>query len=165
MPQWDDFIWSDHNIENRLNPWKGDGESIVFTNGCFDLIHRGHLEYLSKASELGDRLIIGLNSDSSVQRLKGPVRPIKDEQTRAALLASLRYVDAVILFYSDTPESLIHRIRPDVLVKGGDWKKDEIAGADFVTSNGGTVETIPYISGQSTTELIERIVELFQETE
>lgn len=127
---------------------------VVFTNGCFDILHRGHVEYLSKAADKGDVLVVGLNTDASVKRLKGEGRPVNNEEARAMVLASLSFVDAVVLFDEDTPYELIKAVRPDVLVKGADYKKEEIVGYDIVTSYGGTVETIPLVEGYSSTKII-----------
>lgn len=132
-------------------------KKIVFTNGCFDILHLGHIHLLKKAKKLGDVLIIGLNSDSSVKKIKGEERPIKDENTRAQILASLEMVDFVVIFKEKTPLRLIKSIRPDVLVKGGDWKESEIVGADFVKSYKGKVKRIKYLKGHSTTQIIKRI--------
>lgn len=132
---------------------KSEGKKIVFTNGCFDLLHVGHARYLKEARKLGDVLIIGLNSDASVRRLK-PQRPINEESHRAEVLASLEAVDYVTLFSEDTPYELIKSIRPDVLVKGGDWKKEDIVGSDIVPE----VHSLPYIAGMSTTGIIEKIL-------
>lgn len=140
----------------RIEFWRRLGDKIVFTNGCFDILHQGHIQLLASCNELGERTIVGLNSDSSVQQIKGPARPVNDQQSRATLLASTQFVDGVIFFYELTPEALIHAIKPDVLVKGGDWKKEEIVGSSFVESYGGEVKTIPYLKGFSTTEIIER---------
>lgn len=129
----------------------------VFTNGCFDILHRGHVEYLSRAADMGERLVIGLNTDSSVSRLKGPGRPINDESARAMVLAALSFVDAVVLFDEDTPYELITLLRPDVLVKGSDYSMDQIVGADIVLAGGGRVETLDFIPGYSTTAIEERI--------
>lgn len=130
---------------------------IVFTNGCFDLLHYGHLHYLSAARELGDRLIVGLNSAASVSRLKGPHRPINDEATRQHLLAALEVVDAVVVFEEDTPLELIRNIMPDILVKGGDWKPEQIVGSQLVLEAGGQVRSLPYIEGYSTTAIEAKI--------
>lgn len=127
---------------------------IVFTNGCFDILHRGHIYYLSKAREKGDLLIVGLNSDDSVKRLKGTGRPVTDQQSRAEILAALECVDYVIIFEEDTPVQLIKELLPDILVKGGDYKIEDIVGYDEVTSAGGHVETIPFLEGYSSTQLI-----------
>jgi rfaE bifunctional protein nucleotidyltransferase chain/domain len=130
---------------------------IVFTNGCFDILHAGHLQYLEQARALGDVLVVGLNSDASVSRLKGPERPIVSEQDRAYLLAGLQCVDYVTLFGQDTPYELIAAIQPDVLVKGGDWTPDAIVGADIVLVRGGEVLSLPFKEGLSTSELVRRI--------
>lgn len=148
------------SIFSSVVKWKSAGEKIVFTNGCFDLIHYGHLHYLAQAADLGDRLIVGLNSDDSVKRLKGKQRPIKDETNRSFLLASLAYVDAVVLFSEDTPLTLIDLIRPNVLVKGGDWQPHQIVGSDIVISDGGTVRSLAFVEGHSTTSIIEKIQHL-----
>lgn len=132
-------------------------ESIVFTNGCFDLIHPGHIALLEKAASLGDRLIVGLNSDASVKAIKGPSRPVQDQDSRRAVLMGLRSVDEVRIFDEPTPERIIKEIKPDVLVKGGDWKTNEIIGADFVEANGGSVVSIPLVDGHSSSRLVERI--------
>ncbi|HLP51596.1 MAG TPA: D-glycero-beta-D-manno-heptose 1-phosphate adenylyltransferase [Chitinophagales bacterium] len=149
-------ILSLDGLLKRIEFWRKLGDKIVFTNGCFDILHQGHIQLLAGCNELGERTIIGVNSDSSVQQLKGPARPVNDQQSRATLLASTQFVDGVIFFYELTPEALIHAIKPDVLVKGGDWKKEEIVGSSFVESYGGKVQTIPYLKGFSTTEIIER---------
>ncbi len=132
-------------------------QRVVFTNGCFDILHLGHVEYLEAASQLGDVLVVGLNADASIRRLKGPSRPILPQEARARLLAALEFVEAVIIFEEDTPEKLIEALRPDVLVKGGDYTEDQIAGAAFVRSYGGEVALLPYIPGYSTTSLIQKI--------
>ena len=139
---------------------KKPGKKIVFTNGCFDILHKGHVTYLQKAKKLGDILVVGLNSDASVRRLKGPGRPLNSERDRALVLSALDCVDRVVVFNEDTPEKLIHRIRPDVLVKGGDWKKKDIAGAPFVESYGGKVRILPFVKGFSTTGLLAKIQKL-----
>jgi len=149
-------ILSLDTLIKRLEFWRTLGDKIVFTNGCFDILHQGHVHLLSCCNGFGDRLIVGLNSDSSVKQLKGPSRPVNDEKSRAVVLAATQFVDAVTFFYELTPENLIHTIKPDVLVKGGDWKKDEIIGSDFVESYGGQVKTVSYLKGFSTTEIIER---------
>lgn len=130
---------------------------VVFTNGCFDLIHRGHVDYLSKARDLGDMLIVGLNSDASVRRLKGEHRPVSNQQSRAMVMAAFAFVDYVVIFDDDTPARLIEAIKPDILVKGGDYNRSNIVGADFVESHGGKVTTIPLVEGESTTNLINRM--------
>lgn len=131
---------------------------VVFTNGCFDLVHRGHVDYLSKARDLGDLLIVGLNSDDSVRRLKGDKRPISNQESRAMVLAAFSFVDYVVLFDEDTPYNLIHEIRPNILVKGGDYTHDNVVGADFVESYGGRLELIPLVPGESTTNLVKKMV-------
>ena len=131
---------------------------MVFTNGVFDLLHLGHVEYLEEAAALGDRLIVGINSDASVRRLKGPARPIVPEDERAELVAALACVDAAVVFGEDTPERLIRELRPQVLAKGADWAADAIVGREFVESLGGRVERIRLREGRSTSELIERIL-------
>ena len=141
----------------RENALKLHQQKIVFTNGCFDVLHFGHVHYLLEARKLGDLLVIGLNSDASVRRLKGPSRPINGEQERAFVLAALAFVDYIILFEEDTPENLIKVVQPDVLVKGGDYDLDQIVGADFVKANGGTVTTIPFVEGYSSTHIIEQL--------
>lgn len=133
------------------------GNVLVFTNGCFDIIHKGHLHLLSKAREMGDLLVVGLNSDQSVRRLKGTGRPVKDQETRAALLASLSFVDYVCLFTEDTPAKLIEKISPEILVKGGDYQLKDIIGAEHVQSYGGKVITIPFLEGYSSTSLIDKL--------
>ncbi len=145
-------------IKRLCNIWRMKGDRIVFTNGCFDILHRGHVEYLQESAVLGDRLIIGLNSDASVKRQgKGPDRPLNDQDSRAKVLAAIRLVDAVVIFEEDTPLALIHAVLPNVLVKGGDWSEEQIVGADVVRGNGGEVKSIPFVEGFSTTALVERI--------
>ena len=137
--------------------WKSESRIIVFTNGVFDLLHIGHITYMAKAAELGDKLIIGLNADSSVKRLKGPERPVNDQNTRAAILAALFFVDAVVVFEEDTPINLIKTLLPDVLVKGADYSIENIVGAKEVIENRGEVKTINFVEGYSSTSIIERI--------
>src|SRR6187401_764238 len=144
-------------IIEKTKQWKKEGKKIVFTNGVFDLLHKGHIFSLSQAAKQGDILIIGLNSDSSVKRLKGDSRPINDQDARALLLASLIMVDAVIIFEEDTPLKLITTILPDVLVKGGDYTIDQVAGAKEIITNGGKVVINPILDGYSTTGIIEAI--------
>lgn len=129
---------------------------IVFTNGCFDLLHRGHIYYLSNARELGDVLVVGLNSDDSVTRLKGPGRPVNKQQARAEVLGSLAFVDYIILFDEETPLNLITRLKPDILVKGGDYKAEDIVGYRELISRGGRVETIPLLEGYSSSSILDR---------
>lgn len=144
-------------LGNRLAMWRFLNNKIVFTNGCFDILHRGHIEYLSQARDKGSVLILGLNSDASVKRIKGEGRPVQDEMSRALVLASLRFVDAVILFDEDTPYELIKLVQPDVLVKGADYAEDTIVGADIVKANGGEVVTIPLVEGYSTSEILKKV--------
>jgi rfaE bifunctional protein nucleotidyltransferase chain/domain len=144
-------------IVSLAEKWRANGDKIVFTNGCFDLIHRGHIEYLSRAADLSERMIVGLNTDASVSRLKGKDRPVVDEESRAILMGAFEFVDAVVYFDDDTPYELIKEIQPDILVKGSDYKIEEIIGYDVVLARGGTVETINLVEGFSTTTLIERI--------
>lgn len=150
-------VFSQDQISSRLDSWRLQDKKIVFTNGCFDIIHLGHIDYLAKAADLGDKLIIGLNSDSSTSRIKGPTRPITDENSRSLVLASFSFVDAVVLFDDDTPLELIKIIKPDVLVKGADYSIEQIVGADFVIQNGGKVQTLNYLPGYSTTLIEQRI--------
>jgi D-glycero-beta-D-manno-heptose 1-phosphate adenylyltransferase len=145
------------NIDKILAVWHFQQKKIVFTNGCFDILHRGHIEYLAKAASKGDVLVIGLNTDSSVKRIKGPTRPVQDEQSRAAVLASLSFVDLVLLFDEDTPYELIKKIRPHILVKGADYKPSEIVGYDIVKESGGEVLTIEISEGYSTTSILNRL--------
>ena len=149
----------DHaSLARMVNIWKFKDDRVVFTNGCFDLLHRGHVQYLQEAAALGDRLVVALNSDTSVMRQgKGPGRPVNDQESRAVVLAALRCVDAVTFFEEDTPIDLIKLLRPDVLVKGGDWKVDQIVGGDFVKSYGGDVRSLQLVEGFSSTALIGRI--------
>ncbi len=147
------------NAISIINEWKSNGEKIVFTNGCFDLVHRGHVDYLEKASEKGDRLVLGLNTDASVKRLKGPSRPIVDQDSRAILLAAFQFVDLVVFFDEDTPYELIKMLVPNVLVKGADYKVEDIVGYDVVCGNGGSVETIEFVEGFSTTNIISKIAD------
>jgi rfaE bifunctional protein nucleotidyltransferase chain/domain len=141
-------------LGNRLAMWRFLNNKIVFTNGCFDILHRGHIEYLSQARDKGGVLVIGLNSDDSVKRIKGEGRPVQDGMSRALALASLRFVDAVILFDEDTPYELIKFVNPDVLVKGGDYTEETIVGADIVKANGGEVVVIPLVEGYSTSKIL-----------
>ena len=144
----------------KVRAWQASGKKVVFSNGCFDILHAGHVEYLAAARELGDALIIGLNSDASVRRLKGPNRPVCCEADRAAVLSALQVVDGVTLFNEDTPEELIGTLLPDILVKGSDWEVGQIAGARAVLDHGGSVLTLPLLEGRSTTGIIEKIIQL-----
>ena len=152
-----DKILNKESLEEKLNLWRKEGKTIVFSNGCFDILHRGHVEYLSKAADLGDILIIGLNTDASVRRIKGPSRPVNDEKARAVVLAALEFVDAIMFFEEDTPYNLIKNVQPDVLVKGKDYKAEDIVGYDIVTNKGGKVETIELVEGFSTTNTINKM--------
>ncbi|MFM9839113.1 MAG: D-glycero-beta-D-manno-heptose 1-phosphate adenylyltransferase [Cyclobacteriaceae bacterium] len=140
-----------------VKSWQNQGEKVVFTNGCFDLLHLGHVDYLEKARNLGDRLVIGLNTDDSVSRFKGPERPLQDQNSRARVLAALQFVDAVVFFNEDTPLHLISDLLPNVLVKGSDYLAENIVGADVVKKAGGKVETIDFVPGYSTTRIVEKI--------
>ncbi|OQX70760.1 MAG: D-glycero-beta-D-manno-heptose 1-phosphate adenylyltransferase [Candidatus Cloacimonas sp. 4484_275] len=150
-------IVSRQEIEKIARILKKSNKKIVFTNGCFDIIHAGHIEYLREAKKLGDILILGLNSDSSVQKLKGRNRPINDENARAIVLSEFKSVDYIVIFQEDTPYDLIEIVKPDVLVKGGDWKETEIVGADIVKKYGGIVKSLEFKEGFSTTKIIEKI--------
>lgn len=150
------YKWED--LSRTIAIWKFKDRKIVFTNGCFDILHKGHVTYLSQAAELGDNLVVGLNSDESVKRLKkGPNRPIQNQDSRALILASLHHVSAVIIFDEDTPAELIKKIQPDVLVKGGDWKPEQIVGYDTVKARGGEVVSIDFLPGYSTTAIEQKI--------
>jgi rfaE bifunctional protein nucleotidyltransferase chain/domain len=145
------------NAAIAVKKLRKNNKKIVFTNGCFDILHAGHVSYLSKAKSLGSVLVIGLNSDSSVRKIKGKSRPVVSQKNRALLLAGLEAVDFVVIFNELTPARLIKAIRPDVLVKGGDWKKEKIIGAEFVESYGGKVKSLKYVKGLSTRGLIKKI--------
>lgn len=152
-------IWDRNALQTLLKPLKDAGTKIVFTNGVFDILHAGHVSYLAEAASLGDFLIVGVNSDDSVQRLgKSPARPLQSQLSRAAVLASLRVVGAVIVFGEDTPYELIAEIQPDVLVKGADYQVSQIAGADIVLAKGGEVKTIAFLPGYSTTAIEQKIL-------
>jgi len=140
-----------------MREWELNEEKIVFTNGCFDIVHRGHVDYSSRAKDLGTKLVLGLNSDASVQRLKGSNRPIVDEQSRAILLAAFQFIDMVVFFDEDTPYELIKALQPDVLVKGSDYNAKDIVGYDVLMAKGGSVETIDFVEGFSTTAIVEKI--------
>ncbi len=146
-------------LEN-VRRWRASGKKVVFSNGCFDILHAGHVAYLTAARALGDVLVIGLNSDDSVRRLKGPNRPVCCEMDRAAVLSALQVVDGVTLFHEDTPEELIGILLPDILVKGADWAVEQIAGARAVLEHGGSVLTLPLLEGRSTTGIIEKIIQI-----
>ena len=146
--------------KKQVDDWKLSGQKIVFTNGCFDILHRGHVEYLTEAKACGDKLITALNSDTSVRGLKGEVRPIQSQEDRAVILDALESVDLVVIFDQETPAEIIKTLLPDVLVKGGDYTPDTIVGADIVTENGGEIKVIPFRSGHSTSSVIEKIIKL-----
>lgn len=151
-------LYTKESISPVIIDWKSNSQKIVFTNGCFDILHRGHVEYLAKAKDLGTKLIIGLNTDDSVKRLgKSPDRPINNEETRAIVLAALECVDAIILFNEDTPLQLITFILPNVLVKGSDYQIENIVGYKEVIENGGEVKTIDFVQGFSTTSILKKI--------
>jgi len=151
------FSRGDKDFDRLLACWRFKDLRVVFTNGCFDILHLGHIDYLAKAAELGQVLVVGLNTDESVRRLKGGNRPIQDETSRAMMLASLRFVDAVVFFGEDTPYELISLVKPDVLVKGADYKPEEIVGYDVVKDNDGKVVTLEYLEGYSTSAIEARI--------
>ena len=144
-----------------VNDLKAQNKKIVFTNGVFDIIHRGHVEYLIEAKNLGDILIVGLNSDSSVKMIKGDKRPIVAEENRAFVLANLKPVDYVVIFSEDTPYNTIKRIVPDILVKGADWDEDKIVGSDIVKQSGGVIKRITFVENNSSTNIIEKIIQLY----
>ncbi len=150
-------IYSLEKLQQIIAEWKQAGDKIVFTNGCFDILHLGHIDYLEKAAEKGDRLVIGLNTDASVRKLKGEKRPINNEYARSRVLAALGFVDAVVSFAEDTPYELIRTVQPTTLVKGSDYLAENIVGADIVISNGGSVETIDLVDGYSTTDIISKL--------
>ena len=158
----DHKIYTPEQLKPLLAIWRFKGNRIVFTNGCFDLMHLGHIDYLAKAAGLGDILLVGVNTDASVSRVKGPSRPINNELSRTRILASLFFVNGVILFDEPTPYDLIKAIRPDILVKGADWNKEAIGGYDIVTGSGGKVETLPFLDGYSTTSLEQKIIRYHQ---
>lgn len=142
----------------KIQNWQNKGEKVVFTNGCFDIIHPGHVDYLIRAAELGQRLVLGVNTDDSVSRLKGSHRPIQNEGARLQVLAALGCIDALVLFGEQTPKVLIETVRPDILVKGGDYTIDTIVGADFVLNNGGEVKVLPFLEGYSTSAIEAKIL-------
>lgn len=146
---WDELV---KDLESRRA-----GRKVVFTNGCFDILHVGHVRYLQEAKSLGDLLVVGLNTDASVQKLKGPSRPVQADAARAEVMAALGCVDAVVLFAEDTPDALIRKIKPDVLVKGGDYKIADIVGADFVLGYGGEVKALQFVPGYSTSSILRKI--------
>jgi D-beta-D-heptose 7-phosphate kinase/D-beta-D-heptose 1-phosphate adenosyltransferase len=153
----DKIIYNTEVLTKLVAELKNKSRKIVFTNGCFDIIHAGHVAYLNKAKQLGDILIVGLNSDSSVKKLKGNNRPIVTEDDRAYIISNLKSVDFVVIFSDDTPYNLIGKIKPDYLVKGSDYKEQEVAGSDIVKSCGGQVVLVDYVNGKSTTNIIKKI--------
>lgn len=156
-------IWPQSEIIEKVAQLKKEGKSIVFTNGCFDILHAGHVQYLEEASELGDFLIVALNTDESVQRLdKSPARPLQNEYSRTHVMASLGFVGAVVLFNEDTPKEIIEMITPDILVKGADYTIENIVGADWVIKNGGSVKTIEFLTGYSTSAIERKIIQTHQ---
>jgi D-glycero-beta-D-manno-heptose 1-phosphate adenylyltransferase len=152
-----DKIYTLQQLNEKLKAWRALGQKIVFTNGCFDLLHLGHVDYLEKARQLGDKLVLGLNTDASISRIKGPNRPLQDEVSRARIMASLLFVDAVVLFDDDTPLELITAVQPDILVKGDDYTVEQIVGHEVVMANGGEVKTVPLVKGYSTTKIVNKI--------
>lgn len=143
-------------LDRLLSLWRFKNERIVFTNGCFDVVHRGHVEYLMQAASLGTKLVLGLNSDYSVKRLKGEDRPINNEEARALVMASFSFIDAVVIFNEDTPIDLISKVIPNILAKGGDYETEDIVGYDIVTQHGGEVMTIDFVDGFSSSSIIKK---------
>lgn len=152
-----DKIHTWESLVEQVKQWHQEGKKIVFSNGCFDLLHKGHVDYLNRAADMGDVLVMGLNTDASVSELKGPHRPIQDEQSRLLIIAALQCVSAVTLFAEETPYDLIKLVQPDVLVKGSDYKPEDIVGYDIVTAKGGEVKTIPFLPGFSTSGIEKKI--------
>lgn len=152
-------IYTWETLKSQVAEWQKQGKKIVFSNGCFDLVHKGHIDYLNRAADLGDILVMGLNTDASVSKLKGPHRPIQDEQSRLTIIAALQCVSAVVLFDEETPYELIKLVQPDVLVKGSDYKPENIVGYDMVIAKGGQVKTNDYLPGFSTSGIEKKIKE------
>lgn len=152
-------IYTWETLKTQVAEWQKQGKKIVFSNGCFDLVHKGHIDYLNRSADLGDVLVMGLNTDASVSKLKGTHRPIQDEQSRLTIIAALQCVNAVVLFDEETPYELIKLVQPDVLVKGSDYKPENIVGYDIVIAKGGQVKTIDYLPGFSTSGIEKRIKE------
>jgi rfaE bifunctional protein nucleotidyltransferase chain/domain len=144
-------------LKFQIETWKSENKKVVFTNGCFDILHYGHINYLSKAKDKGDYLVVALNSANSISKLKGTHRPINDDLTRLHIMASLEFVDVITVFEEDTPYELIKTVAPNILVKGGDWKPEEIVGSDIVIANGGEVKSLPFIEGYSTSGIESKI--------
>ena len=155
-------IYTTAKLDKLRETWRKKGKTVVFTNGCFDILHAGHIKYLEAAAQKGDYLVVAVNDDESVTRLKGEDRPINTLESRMYLVASLSCVDAVCSFESDTPLELINKLQPDVLVKGGDYKPEDIVGAKEVLASGGKVEVIPFVEGYSTTKIESRILDLYK---
>ena len=153
-------IYCLEKLQDDVKKWKKEGEKIVFTNGCFDILHKGHIEVLAKSADLGSKIIVGVNSDKSVKNLKGIDRPVVNENSRSLLLASLNIVDAVIIFNEETPINLIKILKPDILTKGGDYSLDTVVGNNFVNKEGGKTVLIPLVKGSSSTQIIEKIKKL-----
>lgn len=151
------IVTDKENLFSTLNQWRFKNEKIVFTNGCFDIVHKGHIEYLAQAAALGTKLVVGLNTDTSVKRLKGEKRPINNQEARAILLSALIFVDKIVLFDEDTPYELIKYIQPDILVKGKDYKPEQIVGYDIVKNKGGEIITIDLTAGYSTTSILNKL--------
>lgn len=152
-----DKIYTLPQLLKQVQAWREQGQKIVFTNGCFDLLHLGHVDYLEKAKQLGDKLVLGLNTDASISRIKGPSRPLQDEMSRARVMASLLFIDAVVYFDEDTPLKLIEAVQPDILVKGDDYAVEQIVGHEVVQARGGSVMTVPLVKGYSTTNIVRKI--------
>jgi rfaE bifunctional protein nucleotidyltransferase chain/domain len=144
-------------LKTMVKDWQSQGQKVVFTNGCFDILHLGHVDYLEKSKSLGDKLVVGVNSDTSVKRLKGLDRPVNNENSRSRIIASLMFVDAAIIFAEDTPLELITALKPDILVKGKDYNISNIVGADIVLANGGKVSTVELVDGYATSSIINKI--------
>lgn len=155
-----DKIFDRATLARRADEWRETGKTIVFTNGCFDILHQGHLEILARSAEFGDILVVALNTDASVRKLKGEMRPVNHEDFRLLMMASLEIVDAVVLFDEETPAELIAAITPDIMVKGGDYTVDQIAGAGHVIAHGGEVKIVPIVKGYSTSGIIAAIQSL-----
>lgn len=155
-----DKIFDRATLARKADEWREKGKTIVFTNGCFDILHKGHLEILARSAEFGDILVVALNTDASVRKLKGEMRPVNNEDFRLLMMASLEIVDAVVLFDEETPAELIAAITPDILVKGGDYTVDQIAGAGHVIAHGGEVKIVPIVKGYSTSGIIAAIQSL-----
>jgi D-glycero-beta-D-manno-heptose 1-phosphate adenylyltransferase len=157
------YVKSLPEIVEIRKPFKEKNKKVVFTNGVFDILHAGHVDYLTKTKAMGDVLIVGVNSDASVKRIKGELRPVVPQNERAFIISSLKPVDYVVIFEEDTPYEVIKKIIPDILVKGADWSKDKIVGADIVEANGGSVETIEFVNQTSTTNIIKTVLEKYRE--